>query len=276
MKPLQLAVIQTSFSDNADKNFEKINSLIQKAADGGAHLILTPELMEGHYFPREINNEHFQRAKPFENNPTLQYFQGVAEKLNVYLPISFFEKSNEKYFNSIAFITNTGKIAGVYRKTFIPSGPGYEEKHYFQSGDTGFKVWDTLYGKIGVGICWDQWFPEAARGMILKGADILLYPTCIGSEPENPNFDTKDLWQKAMVGHAVVNVTPVAAANRIGTEGNQTYYGSSFICNHRGKILFEASRNKEEILEATFHISEIREDRKDFGLIDDLIHWQSL
>jgi len=165
---------------------------------------------------------------------------------------------------------------GIYRKTFIPSGAGYEEKFYFRPGDTGFKVWTTRFGKVGVGICWDQWFPEAARAMTLLGAELLLYPSCIGSEPEDPDFDSKEPWQRVMVGHSIANVIPVIAANRIGTEGDQTYYGSSFATDHRGNILAQASRNQEEILLANYHLEKIREDRNDFGLMRDFKIWHEL
>ena len=270
MPLIKMAIIQSSFAKDRQKNIEKMSQRIEEASKKGAHLVLMPELFETPYFPREKNKDFFGLAKPLKGNETIQHFQKLAAKHKMYIPISFFEKDGDKYFNSMAFVDHLGQLKGVYRKTFIPSGPGYEEKFYFQSGDTGFKVWETSFGRIGIGICWDQWFPEAARAMVLKGADILLYPTCIGSEPEDPQFDTKDLWQKVMIGHAVANVIPIAAANRVGQEGDQTYYGSSFIANHRGNMVSEADRTSETILYADLDFEKSKVAREDFGLIKDL------
>jgi len=201
--------------------------------------------------------------------PAIAHFQTLAQKLNVVIPLSFFEKSGQVYYNSLAMIDADGAILGIYRKSHIPDGPGYEEKFYFRPGNTGFKVWKTKFGNLGVGICWDQWFPECARAMVLMGADILLYPTAIGSEPEEPNLNTKDPWQRAMIGHAVSNVIPVVAANRIGTEGNQTFYGHSFIANHRGDKVAELNDTQTGSITARFDLEEIRRNRASFGFFRD-------
>jgi N-carbamoylputrescine amidase len=193
----------------------------------------------------------------------------LARELHVVIPVSFFERSGQVYYNSLAMINADGAMLGVYRKSHIPDGPGYEEKFYFRNGDTGFKVWDTTFGKIGVGICWDQWFPECARSMVLMGAEILLYPTAIGSEPEEPNLNTKDPWQRAMIGHAVSNVIPVAAANRIGLEGSQTFYGHSFIANQRGDKVAELNDTEEGVITAEFDLDTVRLNRASFGFFRD-------
>jgi len=267
---VKIAVIQASFNPDCEKNISKMTEKIKEAAQNNAKIILLPELFENHYFPREKKKEFFDLAKSFKGNKTLFHFQGLCEKLKVAIPISFFEMEGEKYFNSIAFIDERGRNQGIYRKTFIPSGPGYEEKYYFNPGNSGFKVWETRFGKMGVGICWDQWFPEASRAMTQMGADLLLYPTCIGSEPEDPDFDTQKPWQRVIRGQAVANTIPIAAANRVGKEGDQTYYGSSFIADHRGNFLAKANREEETILYAELDFEKIREDRKDFGLLRDL------
>jgi len=185
------------------------------------------------------------------------------------LPISFFEKDGPRYFNSLAMIDADGTVLGIYRKSHIPDGPGYEEKFYFRPGDTGFKVWETKYGCIGVGICWDQWFPECARAMMLQGAQILFYPTAIGSEPHDPSLNTKDPWQRAMIGHAVSNVVPVVAANRIGIESGQSFYGHSFICDQRGNHVVEMESSSSGVICATFDLSLIEKQRAAFGFFRD-------
>ncbi|ELS31388.1 MULTISPECIES: N-carbamoylputrescine amidase [Pseudanabaena] len=264
-----IAVIQTTLNADVTTNVAKISELVSKAAHQGAQIILPPELFEGPYFCREEQDRFFAWAQPVENHPTIIHFQHLAEELNVVIPISFFERSGQVYYNSLAMIDADGSLLGVYRKSHIPDGPGYEEKFYFREGDTGFKVWDTAFGKIGVGICWDQWFPECARAMVLMGAEILLYPTAIGSEPEEPDLNTKDPWQRAMIGHAVSNVIPVAAANRIGLEGNQTFYGHSFIANHRGDKVAEFTDRDEGVILASFDLNQIRLNRASFGFFRD-------
>ena len=249
MTQTKLATIQIQLATDLKTNVLKAEESVIKAAKAGANIILLPELFENHYFCQEEIDENFALANSAENHPFIPKFQKLAKEFNVVLPISFFEKAGQAYFNSLAMIDADGKILGIYRKTHIPDGPNYEEKYYFNSGDTGFKVWNTKYGNIGVGICWDQWFPECARIMALKGADLLLYPTAIGSEPpEAHSLDTKEMWQIAMLGHAVHNAVYVAAANRIGQEKNMNFYGSSFICDYTGKKLAEADKVTETIL----------------------------
>ncbi|TYQ29292.1 N-carbamoylputrescine amidase [Pseudanabaena sp. UWO310] len=268
-RTVTIAVIQTTLNADVTTNVTKISELVSKAAHQGAQIILPPELFEGPYFCREEQDRFFAWAQPVENHPTIAHFQHLAKELNVVIPISFFERSGQVYYNSLAMIDADGSLLGVYRKSHIPDGPGYEEKFYFREGDTGFKVWDTAFGKIGVGICWDQWFPECARAMVLMGAEILLYPTAIGSEPEEPDLNTKDPWQRAMIGHAVSNVIPVAAANRIGLEGNQTFYGHSFIANHRGDKVAELSDRDEGVILASFDLNQVRLNRASFGFFRD-------
>src|SRR5262249_44722286 len=266
---VRLAAVQCSLSDQVGPNVARVTQLIRKAAARGAQIVLAPELFEGHYFCREQKSRNFQRARPVEGHPTIAHFQELAAELEVVLPISFFERAREAYYNSVAIIDASGALLGVYRKSHIPDGPGYQEKFYFRQGDTGFKVWKTRHGTIGVGICWDQWFPECARAMVLMGAEVLLYPTAIGSEPEEPSLDTKELWQRAMIGHAVSNVIPVVAANRVGREGGQTYYGSSFVASHRGDLLDHLGRKETGVAVAEVDLARVREDRASFGFFRD-------
>lgn len=264
-----VAALQASLGGNKDANVSKIARLVRGAAGKGANIVLAPELFEGPYFCRTERDEFFEWAHPTEGHPTLERFQHLARELTVVLPVSFFERAGQAYYNSLAMIDADGSVLGTYRKSHIPDGPGYEEKFYFRPGDTGFKVWNTRFGNLGVGICWDQWFPECARAMVLQGADLLLYPTAIGSEPENPELDTKDMWQRAMIGHAVSNVAPVVAANRIGDEGGQVFYGSSFIANQRGEKVAELGRNEEGAIVATLNLEEVRRNRASFGFFRD-------
>ncbi|OIP78917.1 MAG: N-carbamoylputrescine amidase [Oscillatoriales cyanobacterium CG2_30_44_21] len=264
-----IAVIQASLNADIAFNVAKISDLVSKAASRGAQVILPPELFESPYFCREERDIFFDLAHPVENHPTIAHFQKMAKELHVVIPVSFFERDGQVYYNSLAMINADGALLGVYRKSHIPDGPGYEEKFYFRNGDTGFRVWDSAFGKIGVGICWDQWFPECARAMVLMGAEILLYPTAIGSEPEEPNLNTKDPWQRAMIGHAVSNVIPVAAANRIGLEGNQTFYGHSFIANQRGDKVAELDDQQEDVILASFDLDQVMLNRASFGFFRD-------
>jgi N-carbamoylputrescine amidase len=264
-----VAALQTSFTGDLATNVAKVTDLVRKAACQGAQVILPSELFEGPYFCREERDEFFDWAKPLTEHPTIRHFQQLAQELAVVIPVSFFEKAGQHYYNSIAIVDADGALLGTYRKSHIPDGPGYEEKFYFRPGNTGFKVWPTRFGTLGVGICWDQWFPECARAMVLMGADILFYPTAIGSEPQTPDLDTKDPWQRAMIGHAVSNVIPVVAANRVGTEGDQTFYGHSFIANQRGDKVAELNRTEEGMICATFDVPEIRRHRASFGFFRD-------
>lgn len=270
MSEMNVAAIQAAFSTNTKHNVSKVSEFVFQAAKEKANVVLIPELFENVYFCKEEKDEYFSLARPVEAHPTIIHFQIMAKDLKVVIPVSFFEKDNQFYYNSIAMIDADGTLLGVYRKSHIPDGPGYEEKFYFRPGNTGFKTWSTRFGSVGVGICWDQWFPECARSMMLKGADILLYPTAIGSEPENPDLDTKDLWQKAMIGHSVSNVVPVVAANRIGLEGNQSFYGHSFICDHRGQIKKEIPNHKEGVIVESFDFDMIKKNRASFGFFRDL------
>jgi N-carbamoylputrescine amidase len=266
---VKVAALQTSLTDNVDQNVKRITQLVADAASQGAQIILPSELFEGHYFCKVEEDDFFERARPLQGHPTVHHFQKCARELGVVIPVSFFEKDGPCYYNSLAMIDADGEVLGVYRKSHIPDGPGYEEKFYFRPGNTGFKVWKTRFGMIGAGVCWDQWFPECARAMMLMGADILLYPTAIGSEPNNPDLDTKDLWQRAMIGHAVSNVVPVVAANRIGNENGQIFYGHSFISDHRGNKVAELGRTEEGVICAEFDFSLIQKNRASFGFFRD-------
>ena len=270
---VKVAATQMTCSWELEENINKAKNIIKNAADQGANIILLQELFQTPYFCIEYDENIFRLAKEFENNPLLKEMADIAKQLNVVLPISYFEKTNNVYFNSIAIINSDGSILGNYRKSHIPDGAGYLEKYYFNPGDTGFKVWKTKFGNIGIGICWDQWFPEAARIMALKGADILFYPTAIGDEPRMSQYDSSEAWQRVMQGHAAANVMPVVASNRIGFESvkRQTngFYGRSFICDRTGKILSEASRDKEEIITAEIDTEEDHLFRRNWGLFRD-------
>lgn len=265
-----VAAIQCALPGDKAHNVQVIVDQIHKAAEeGGAQIILPPELFEGPYFCKTQNEEFFKDAHPVEKHPTLEIFSALAQKLNVVLPISFFEKEGPHYYNSMAMIDADGRLLGVYRKSHIPDGPGYSEKYYFRPGNTGFKVWKTQFATVGVGICWDQWFPEAARAMTLQGAEILFYPTAIGSEPHDTSLDTKDPWQRVMIGHAVANAIPVVAANRIGNEEGQVFYGASFICDQRGTKVAEFQDTETGFLKASFDLINIQKYRAAFGFFRD-------
>lgn len=264
-----VAAIQCALGGERADNVARVAKHVKDAAERGARVILPPELFEGPYFCREERDLYFAWARPLEGNETIAHFAKLAAQLGVVIPVSFFEKAGHAHYNSVAVIDADGRVLGVYRKSHIPDGPGYEEKFYFRPGDTGFRAWKTRHGTIGVGICWDQWFPECARAMALLGAEVLLYPTAIGSEPHDPSLDTKDPWQRAMIGHAVSNVMPVVAANRIGTESGQTFYGSSFISDHRGDKVVELGRSEEGIAIASFDLAPLRKTRASWGFFRD-------
>ena len=254
-------------------NIQRAEKLILQAADQGAQIILLQELFETPYFPIDQQAKHFDLASTLVDQATIKKMRKIAQKMKVVLPISFFERSGQVYYNSVVIIDADGEIVGHYRKSHIPQFPGYEEKFYFSPGDTGFKAIQTRYGCLGVGICWDQWFPEAARIMALKGAEILLYPTAIGSEIFSPDLDSKDHWQSVMCGHAAANIVPVISSNRIGKEVSGTneieFYGSSFICDHKGKIIKSADKTSESVLTHTFDLNEIRDYRRSWGVFRD-------
>lgn len=264
-----VAAVQTALTDDRDTNAEAVTALIREAAGRGARIILPPELFDGHYFPQKQREDNFERAAEADGHPTIARFAGVAAELGVVLPVSFFERAGQSHFNSVAVIDADGSVLGVYRKSHIPDGPGYQEKFYFRPGDTGLRAWRTRHGVIGVGICWDQWFPEAARAMVLAGADILLYPTAIGSEPEDPDNDTCDPWRRVMIGHAVANTCAVVAANRTGVEGDITFYGSSFVADGRGDRVAELGRDQTGVAVAEIDIAALRRNRAGWGFFRD-------
>ncbi len=273
MREVTVAATQMACSNDTDKNVSNAEKLVRQAASEGAQIILIQELFESQYFCMDQKEELFELSKPFDNHPTIKKFSELAKELKVVLPVSFFEKANRAHYNSVAIVDADGSILGKYRKSHIPDGPGYQEKFYFNPGDTGFKVWNTKYAKIGVGICWDQWFPEAARSMVLSGAELLLYPTAIGGEPEDDGFDSSDMWQRAMIGHSASNQIPVIASNRIGTEKGidieNYFYGRSFVTNHVGDKIAEGSRDKEEVLIGKINLSEAETLRNVWGVFRD-------
>lgn len=270
---VKVAAIQMSCTNVVKENIQKADRLVREAAEQGAQIILLQELFENVYFCQKEKLDYYELSKPVEDNEAVKHFSNLAKELNVVLPISFYERKNNARYNSVAMIDADGTPLGVYRKSHIPDGPGYEEKYYFNLGDTGFKVWNTAFGRIGVGICWDQWFPETARCMALMGAELLFYPTAIGSEPEMAELDSKDHWQRCMQGHAAANIVPVIAANRIGTEREDelqlTFYGSSFMTDAKGKIIAEAGRTDEEIIYGQYDLQAIDVERTDWGVFRD-------
>ncbi len=260
-------------SADIDANIANAEKLVRQAAAKGAQIILLQELFEDLYFCQEEKPEHIEKALELENSTAVRHFTKIAKELNVVLPISFYEKKNQAHFNSIAIIDADGTHLGVYRKTHIPDGPGYEEKYYFNPGDTGFKVWNTQYAKIGIGICWDQWFPETARCLAVMGAEILFFPTAIGTEPRNPTHDSRDHWQMCMRGHSAANIMPVVASNRIGTEifdhSEITFYGSSFITDNNGHKNAEMDRISEGVLVEEVDLEAYQKERDAWGLFRD-------
>ncbi|MGA8688407.1 MAG: N-carbamoylputrescine amidase [Methyloceanibacter sp.] len=270
---ITVAALQAAYSPDMQANLAKTESLVREAAKRGAQIILPSELFQSIYFPMQQNPKWFETAHPAGEHPSVLALQNLAKELKAVIPISFFERDGPRYYDSVAVADAGGEILGVYRKSHIPDGPGYQEKYYFRPGDTGFKAWKTRYGTIGVGICWDQWYPEAARAMVLAGAEVLLYPTAIGSEPYDLTLDTHKQWQRAMQGHAVANAVPVVAANRIGLEENdgvsQTFYGHSFIADHRGELVESFGESDEGVLIHTFDLAEIERYRAEWGFFRD-------
>jgi N-carbamoylputrescine amidase len=262
-----------SCSCNTDENIAKADMLVREAAGRGANIILLQELFETPYFCQKEKPDYYSLATELEKNRAIAHFRPVAKELRVVLPISFYEKKNYARYNSLAVINADGEVLGRYRKSHIPDGPGYEEKYYFNPGDTGFQVWDTEYGKIGVGVCWDQWYPEAARCMTLMGAELLFYPTAIGTEPQDSSIDSKDHWQACMLGHAAANLIPVIASNRIGVEEDEdssiTFYGSSFIAGPKGNLIAEANRTDQSVITAEFDLDQLEFQRIEWGIFRD-------
>lgn len=263
---------QFSMSDKYEENIRKADNYIEKAAEEKACFLLLPELFESLYFCQEEDYDKFDLAEEFKDSKTIAHFQKMAAKYHIVLPISFFEKAGQVYFNSLAMIDADGKVLGLYRKSHIPTGECYEEKFYFSEGNTGFKVFDTKAGKIGAAICWDQWFPEAARIMALKGAELLCYPTAIGSEPVLPK-DSRDHWQNVMCGHAAANILPVMAANRVGIEkgkkSQMEFFGSSFVSDEYGNILASLDRKEENLLSVKLDLEKCNKERRDWGVFRD-------
>lgn len=274
MRNVTVAATQMACTWDVSGNIAHAEQMIRAAASQGAQIILIQELFETPYFCQDQIHEFFGLAKPLAENEAVKRLIPLARELGVVLPVSVFEKAGQAFFNTVVIIDADGEVLGHYRKSHIPDGPGYSEKFYFSPGDTGFKVWQTRYAKIGVGICWDQWFPECARAMALMGAELLFYPTAIGSEPQDSTLDSAGHWQRTMQGHAAANLTPLIASNRIGTEAGRkgteiTFYGSSFIANWDGAKLAEANRTDESLLTATFDLDEIAKIRRSWGVFRD-------
>ena len=278
MTELTVGALQLAFSSDIEANVANVSRLVREAAARGAQVVLPPELFEGEYFCRVEDEGLFANARPVGEHRAVGAMRELARELRVSIPTSFFEADGPHHYNSLAMIGPDGAVQGVYRKSHIPDGPGYEEKFYFRPGNTGFKVWDgppeARGAKLGVGVCWDQWYPEAARAMMLMGAEVLFYPTAIGSEPHDTSLDTARLWRRAMVGHAVSNVVPIVAANRVGVEGGvgghgQSFYGTSFICDERGDVLAELGREEEGVVTATIDLDRVRRHRAAFGFFRD-------
>lgn len=278
MRTINIATTQMACTWDIESNISRAEQLVRQAASQGAQLVLLQELFETPYFCIEQNHAHLELASTLEDSAVVQRMQALSQELGVVLPVSFFERSGPCFFNTVAMIDADGSVMGIYRKTHIPNDTGYQEKSYFSPGDTGFKVWDTRYGKIGVGICWDQWFPETARCMALAGAEVLLYPTAIGSEPEqyDGEFDSSAHWQNAMCGHAAANIMPVVASNRIGrevasqnTDYGINFYGSSFIADHTGEKVAVANRTEECVLMHEFDLDAIAHHREVWGVYRD-------
>ena len=273
MSTVTLAATQMACGWDRDANIARGEKLIRDAAKRGAQIILLQELFETPYFCKDHNPKHLELAQPLEGHPAVEHFRAVARELSVVLPVSVFERSNNAFYNSLVMVDADGAVLGSYRKSHIPEGPGYHEKYYFSPGDTGFKVFETQYAKVGVAICWDQWFPETARCMALMGAEVLMYPTAIGSEPQDATLDSSAHWQRTMQGHAAANILPLVASNRIGAEQGEkyhmTFYGSSFIASHTGEKVAEADRAQESVLTAKFDLEEVRRYRQAWGVFRD-------
>jgi N-carbamoylputrescine amidase len=272
-RTITVAGLQTSYGEDMDANIRKTADLVRQAASKGAQVILPSELFQGPYFCVSQEEHWFDTAYPWREHPAVIAMAEVAKDLGVAIPVSIFEKEGPHYYNSLVMLDADGSPLGLYRKSHIPDGPGYQEKYYFRPGDTGFKVWDTRFGKVGVGICWDQWFPEAARAMALQGADVLMYPTAIGTEPHDASLHTAQPWRRAMQGHAVSNAIPVVGANRIGhetvTPAGQTFYGHSFIADQQGEMVESFGAEDEGALVHTFDLAELDRYRAAWGFFRD-------
>ena len=272
-RTLTAAAIQAPYGLDMKANIARVADLVREAAGRGAQVILPSELFQGPYFCVTQEERWFATAHPWREHPCVTALAALAAELGVVIPVSIFERDGPHYYNSLVVLDADGAPLGIYRKSHIPDGPGYQEKYYFRPGDTGFRVWDTRFGRIGVGICWDQWYPETARAMTLMGAEVLFFPTAIGSEPHDSSLDTRDPWRRAMQGHAVSNVIPVVAANRTGFEpggaGGQTFYGSSFIADHRGDLVSELGREDQGLVLASFDLDFLQRHRAAWGFFRD-------
>lgn len=266
---IKVAAIQAAFGTDMAANIAVVAEHVRAAAGKGAQIVLPPELFQNHYFCKTQEEHWFAHAYPALEHPCVTALQPLAEELDIAIPVSIFERDGPRYYNSLVMIDAGGKVMGTYRKSHIPDGPGYMEKYYFRPGDTGFKVWNTKHGRVGVGVCWDQWFPESARIMALMGAEVLMYPTAIGSEPHDDSLDTASRWRRAMQGHAVSNVMPVVAANRYGNEDGQTFYGTSFICDHSGEVVSELGRTGDGVITAEFDRDFLDRHRAAWGFFRD-------
>ncbi|EJG1697764.1 N-carbamoylputrescine amidase [Vibrio parahaemolyticus] len=272
-KVVKFAVLQLTKSWDLEENLAKAKKAIRKAAQNGANVILPQELFAAPYFCKKQEAKYFELAEETANSHLIQEMSALAKELGVVIPVSYFEKAGNTFFNSLVMIDADGTVLDNYRKSHIPDGPGYSEKYYFSPGDTGFKVWQTKFGKFGAGICWDQWFPELARSLALHGAEAIFYPTAIGSEPQDPTLDSRDHWQRTMQGHSAANLVPVIASNRVGTEVDDgietTFYGSSFITDHTGAKIAEAPREGETIIYAEIDLAATAKARHAWGLFRD-------
>ncbi|MCG9578438.1 N-carbamoylputrescine amidase [Vibrio tubiashii] len=272
-KVVKFAALQLTKSWDLEDNLNKAKSAIREAANNGANVILPQELFAAPYFCKKQEAKYFELAEETQNCRLIKEMSELAQELGVVIPVSYFEKAGNTFFNSLVMIDADGTVLDNYRKSHIPDGPGYSEKYYFSPGDTGFKVWQTKFGKFGAGICWDQWFPELARSLALHGAEAIFYPTAIGSEPQDPTLDSRDHWQRTMQGHSAANLVPVIASNRVGTEVDDgietTFYGSSFITDHTGGKLAEAPREGEAIIYAEIDLAETAKARHSWGLFRD-------
>ena len=272
-RTISVAALQTAYGEDLQANIDKTIGLVREAASRGAQVILPSELFQGPYFCVSQEERWFGHAYEWREHPCVTQLAPVARELGVAIPVSIFEREGPQYYNSLVMLDADGEALGVYRKSHIPDGPGYQEKYYFRPGDTGFKVWKTRFGRVGVGICWDQWYPETARAMMLQGAEVLMYPTAIGTEPHDDTLDTAEPWRRAMQGHAVSNVVPVVGANRIGheqvTEAGQTFYGNSFIADHRGDLVESLGKDEEGVLVHEFDLDFLDRHRAAWGFFRD-------
>ena len=272
-RKVTFAAVQLAISWDLDKNLDKIRQSVKEASDNGANVVVLQELFAAPYFCKKQEAKYFELAQTLDSSPLISTMSAIAKEFNVVLPVSYFEKSGNTFFNSLVMIDADGTVLDNYRKSHIPDGPGYSEKFYFSPGDTGFKVWDTQFGRFGAGICWDQWFPELARSLVLQGAEAIFYPTAIGSEPQDSSLDSQGHWQRTMQGHSAANLVPVIASNRTGVESDDgietTFYGSSFITDHTGDKLAEASRDEETIIYAEIDLDATEKARHSWGLFRD-------